>query len=294
MGSGGRLKGSSEAAEASQPSGAGQRGAGQGARGGACRCITRQRGLPEVGGLGLLLGAVHLPVPAIGDGPGLVAIHGEQGLVPGLAGPADGGHHGHIQVARHGLVGAGGVALVEGELLGPGREVLAGDRRVHVLVGEGGGGLGAGLDGVVVGHAAGVVAAAKVAVGQRGPGRALHGGRAGAALLDSWLGHAGGGRLARRVGSGAGGRQGCGMSHQIPALVGRRGRREVAACVKPFHVLIDLIQAVVVEEHDGLDPAGMEEHGGCHSPLRIETSGSFLKAPKTEKRDTKSPRLDQG
>lgn len=244
--------------------------------------------------LALLLGAVHLPVPPIGDGPRLVAVHREQGVVARFAGAADGGHYGHIQIARHRLVGAGGVALVEGEFLGPRRELLAGDGGVHVLVGEGGGGLGAGLDGVVVGHAARVVAAAEIAVGQSGAGGALHGGGAGAALLDSRLGHAGGGGFAGGVGGGAGGGQGSGVSHQVAAGVGRRRRREVAAGVKPVHVLIDLIQAVVVEEHDGLDPAGVEEHGGCHSPLRIETSGSFLKAPKTEKRDTQPPGLDQG
>lgn len=265
-----------------------------------------------MGRLVLLLGAVDLPVPAVGDGPGLVAFHGQHGLVAGLGGASEGGHDGHIQVAGHGLVGSGGVALVEGELLGAGGEVLAGGGGgggghggVHVLVGEGGGGLGAGLEGgVVVAHAARVVAAAEVAVGQGGGARgALHGGRAGAALLDSGgagLGHAGGGRLAGRVGGGAArGGQGGGMRHQVPALVGRREvaarrRRRCRRVETGFHVLVDLLQAVVVEEHDGLDPAGMEEHGGCHSPIRIETSGSFLKAPKTEKRDTKSPRLDQG
>lgn len=301
------------------------------------RCIiTRDRRLPEVRRLVLLLGAVDLPVPAVGEGPRLVAFPGQHGVVAGLAGAAEGGHHGHLQVARDGLVGSRGVALVESELLGgPGRKVFARRRHrgVHVLVGEGGGRLRrcAGLErGVgVVGHATRVVAAAsEVAVGQGGGARwrgALRRGRARAALLDSrrtGLSHAraAGGRLARRVGGaaaaaaaadggaadGAPGAQRGRVAHQVPALVGcgrcsRRccSRRRVEA---GFHVLVDLLQAVVVEEHDGrrrrrLDPAGMEEHRGGHRPSRIDSSlgvALWPKAPETAKSDPKSGRLEQG
>ena len=123
--------------------------------------FTGQSGLPEVGRLRLLFGAVHLAVPAVGQRPGLVAFHGKtQGLVARLAGAPEARHHRHIQVARHGLVVVvrpGCVALVvEGELLSAGAELLGrGAGGVHVLVREGSGGGGRGglrarLDGVGV------------------------------------------------------------------------------------------------------------------------------------------------
>ncbi|MEE6527424.1 hypothetical protein FKM82_028803 [Ascaphus truei] len=164
--------------------------------------------------------------------------------MPGLPWTSNGGNHWHIQIPRHRLVRSRSIPLVESKLLGPGGKVLPGrPRGVHVLVCEGSR-LGARLDGVVVGHPARVVPAAKVAVGQAGAGGALRR-RAGAALLGR-LGH-----LARGVGRGQGSR----VPHQVPALAG--GGESAAG--ETFHVFTHLIQAVVVEEHDRLDPAWAEE-----------------------------------
>lgn len=189
-----------------------------------------QSGLPEVGRLRLLFGAVHLAVPAVGQSPGLIAFHGKpQRLVARLARTPEPRNYWHIQVAGHGLVMVvrpGCVALmVESKLLGAGAELLGrGAGGVHVLVGEGGGGrsrLRARLDGVGVRAHAGarVVAAAEVAVGQRrGPRRALCRRRAGTALLGG-LGTRGprrpGPSRRRRGSRGGGGSSGGGGARRL-------------------------------------------------------------------------------
>lgn len=123
-------------------------------------------------GLRLLLGAIHLTVPAVGESPVLVAFDGDERVVPRLRMPADPGHHRHVQVAWHRLVGAG-EAGVEGEFLGSGRQIVPGQgaRRLGVLVARV---VGAGLllQVHVVRQAATVVAAPeRVAVAQGGAGR---------------------------------------------------------------------------------------------------------------------------
>lgn len=129
---------------------------------------TLQRGLPQWVHLWLLLGAVNLTTPAVSNGPRLVGLHWQQGLVPGLRGPTQGGDHRHVQVA--GLVGGRRVALIK-ELLSPAGELFSGYRGVHVFVRIR---RGLRLD-ACVGHPTRVVTAAKVSIGQRRVGRALGG-----------------------------------------------------------------------------------------------------------------------
>lgn len=89
-----------------------------------------------MGALWLVLGAVHLAVPPVGQRPGLVALHGDVRLMPRL--PGTEGRH-HVDVARHMLIGAR-VALVEGHLFGSGRHLVGWyaaacqARHVHVLL----------------------------------------------------------------------------------------------------------------------------------------------------------------
>lgn len=65
----------------------------------------------------------------------LVAFDGDERVVTRLWVSADPRHHRHVQVAGHRLVGAG-EAGIEGELLGPGGQVVTGKgaRRLGVLI----------------------------------------------------------------------------------------------------------------------------------------------------------------
>lgn len=130
---------------------------------------TRQRGLPEVPGLSLVLGAVHLSPPAVGQSPWLVGVHREQGVMARLPSSQRLDHR-DVQIAGHGLVWAR-VAVVKGELLGSVvRVFITAHRCVHVLRAERGSGrLGARLERTPP-HPARVVAVTKVAVRQRGGG----------------------------------------------------------------------------------------------------------------------------
>lgn len=78
-------------------------------------------------GLCLLFGAVHLPIPAIGESPVLVALHGDQGVVPRFGVATDTRHHRHVEISGDSLIGAG-ETRVEGELFSPGRQFLRGQR----------------------------------------------------------------------------------------------------------------------------------------------------------------------
>lgn len=182
--------------------------------------------------LALLLGAVHRTVPAVGDGPGLVALHGEDGLVSGFC-----RHHGHVQIPWHVLVGSGGVARVECKLFGPRGELpVSRDRCVR---GESGGGLRARL-----GHAARVVSAAEVAVGK---GRLR--------------------RRARRLGRVSHGRSGrlAGSISKVRCCSSSCPTASYSPCPEALHACTHVIRAAVVQEHDRLSPARGKEHGRCHS-----------------------------
>lgn len=245
--------------------------------------LTWYGGLPHVSRLRLLLGAVNLPVPAVGgESPRLVALHRQQGVgvVSGLWRRADRWHHRHVQVTGDRLVWAWRVGRIKSEFLCPRGEVIARGGRVHVFLSIRGGRLrSARLYAAVMRHSARVVAAAEVPIWKRRAGGVL-GCRAGAALFH-WLAYTGGGHVAGRVSRA--GCQGSGVRHQIPALV-----RSKVATSKTLHVLGHFIgtAAVVVEEHHRrVDPARTEEQWRCHSTAsNIEASGSFLKSSETEKR----------
>lgn len=238
--------------------------------------------LPHVSGLRLLLGAVDLPVPAIGgQSPRLVRLHRQQGLVSGFWRRADSRNHWHVQVTGHRLIWARGIGRVKRKLLRPGGEVVARGGCVHVFLSIRRRRLRcARLYAAVVRHSARVIAATEVPIWQGGAGWVL-GCRAGAALLHR-LSYCGGGHLAGGVRRRAG-CQGRGVRHQIPALV-----RSKVATRKTLHVLAHFVgtSAVVVEEHHGrVDPARTEQQWRCHSTAsNIEASGSFLKSPQTERR----------
>lgn len=240
-------------------------------------------GFPHVSGLRLLLGAVDLAVPAVGsESPRLVALHRQKRLVSGLWRRADSWHYWDVQVTGDRLVRARGIRWIKSKFLCPGGEIVAWGGRVHVFLPIRGGGLrSTRLYAAVMRHSARVT---EVPVRQGRAGRILSC-RAGAALFHR-LAHPGGMHVAGRVRRAW--CQGCGVRHQIPALV-----RSKVATSKTLHVLAHFIgtAAVVVEEHHRrVDPARTEEQWRCHSTAsNIEAYGSFLKSPQTEKREILLP-----
>lgn len=246
---------------------------------------TWDGGLPHVSRLRLLLSAVNLAVPAVwGESPRLVALHGQQGFVPGFRRSADCWYHGNVQVTGDRLIGPRRVGRIKGEFLCPRGKVVTRGGRVHVFFPISGGRLRrARLYAAVMRHSTRVVAAPEIPIWQGRAGGVL-GCRAGTALLHR-LSNGRGGHVAGRVS-----RAGCqrrGVPHEIPTLI-----RSKVATSKPLHVLTHFIgtAAVVVEEHHRrVNPARTEKQWRCHSTAsNIEACGSFLKSPGTEKRDTGS------
>lgn len=82
---------------------------------------------PKMSWLRLLLGAIHLPIPAIGESPVLVTLHGDQGVVPRFRMGTDTRHHRHVEVSGDSLIRAG-ETRVEGKLFRPGRQFFRGQR----------------------------------------------------------------------------------------------------------------------------------------------------------------------
>lgn len=257
--------------------------------------LTWKGRLPEVGGLRLLLGAIHLTVPAVGESPMLVAFDGDERIVTRLRVPADPRHHRHVQVAGHRLVGAG-KAGVEGELLGPGGQIVTGQgaRRLRVFIARV---VGARLllQVHVVRQAAAVVAATeRVAVAQGGAGRGGGRRRRGALARRLW------GRDVRVDGA-LWGTQGSrraaqhGVWKQVAAVAGRAaaaqpvhaggfaGARSAAAAPRAARAAASpaaasaaaLRRAVLIDVHKALRPARMQEQRSRHDMI----CSSFLKTP---------------
>ncbi len=203
------------------------------------RICTLNRRFPQAVGLRLVFRAVHRTAPSVRDCPGLVRFNRQKRLVSGFRRGAQRGYDWHVKITRYGLVRARRVSLVEGKLLSTRRELLSRNRRVHVFIPIGGG-LRAGL-----GHPTLVIAAAKISIGQRSTGRVLYGWTR-TALFDRFP-HARSWHLTRRVGCAR-------VGDKIPALVSSK-----IASHKSFHVFAHIIQAVVIEEHHRVNPAGMEE-----------------------------------
>lgn len=108
--------------------------------------------------------ATHLAVPATGQGPRLITVHGKQRIVARLSGGSQGLHHRHIQVTGHRLVWSR-VARIEGKLGGTAGILLPRCRSFR-RVGRQGGCLGTGFQGAP-GYSARVVPASKVAIRHR-------------------------------------------------------------------------------------------------------------------------------
>lgn len=87
--------------------------------------------------------AAHLAVPATGQGPRLITVHGKQRVVARLPRGPQGLHHRHIQVTGHRLVRSR-VARIEGKLGGTARILLPRCRGFR-RVGSQGGRLGTGF-----------------------------------------------------------------------------------------------------------------------------------------------------
>lgn len=232
-------------------------------------------------GLRLLFRAVNRAVPAVwGESPRLVALHGQQGFVPGFRRRTDCWHHGNVQVAGNRLIGSWRVRRIKGEFLCPRGKVVTCGGRVHVFLPISRGRLRCTrLYAAVMGHSARVVAAPEVPIRERRAGWVL--GRGARAALLHRLANGGGGHLAGRVS-----RAGCqrrGVPHEIPTLI-----RSKVATGETLHVLTHFIgtAAVVVEEHHRrVNPARTEKQWRCHSTAsNIEACGSFLKSRGTEKR----------
>lgn len=233
--------------------------------------------------LRLLFGAVHLPIPAIGESPVLVALHGDQCVVPRLWVGTDTGHHRHVEISGNSLIRAR-ETRVEGKLLRPGGQFLGGQRRA---------GLGVFLCRVVraglllqvhvvrMRQSAAVIWIPKwVAVAQRRTGWSLRRGALAAGVR----------RRNIRVDGALVGRDGARMSsqsgvrHQFPAV----GRRAIAA--QSLHclafTLAVFIRAFFINVHQGVRPAWMQNQRsrhirGCRCFLKVDYSKTDTSFPTT-------------
>lgn len=233
--------------------------------------------------LRLLFRTVHLPIPAIGECPVLVALHGDQGVVSWFRMGTDTRHHRNIEISGNSLVGAG-EARVEGELLRPRRQFFRG---------QGCAGLGvflcrvvrAGLllqvDVVRMRQSATVIWVSKrIAVAQRCTRRCL-----GSRTLPTgvWrrnirVNGALVGRYASRMSSQRG------VRHQVPAV----GRRAITA--QSLHclafILVVFIRAFFINVHQGVRPAWMQNQRsrhsrGCRCFLKVDYSKTDTSFPTT-------------
>lgn len=213
----------------------------------------------------------------------LVALHGDQGVVSRLRVGTDAGHHRHVQIPGDRLIRAG-ETRVEGELLGPGGQLLCGQRRAGLRVflrGVVRAGLLLQVHVVRVGQPAAVIRASeRVAVAQRGArgrlrrGTLAAGVRGGNIRVD--------GALVRRDGARVPSQRG--VRHQVPAV----GRRAITA--QTLHclafILAAFIRAFFINVHQGVRPAWMQNQRsrhitGCRCFLKVDYSKTDTSFPTT-------------
>lgn len=234
-------------------------------------------------GLCLLFRAVHLTIPAIGESPVLVALHGDQCVVSRFRMGTDTGHYRHVEISRDSLVRAR-ETRVERKLFGPGRQFFRRQRTA---------GLGIFFCGMIrarlllqvyvvrMRQSAAVIWVSKwITVTQRRTRRSLRCGALSAGVRRGNI----------RVDGALVGRYGARMSsergvrHQVPAV----GRRAITA--QSLHclvfILVVFIRAFFINVHQGVRPAWMQDQRsrhirGCRCFLKVDYSKTDTSFPTT-------------